>query len=187
MYYLGIDTTNKYLIISVFTDDEVLYFYQEKSSRNVSENANVIIDEAMKTVNIKPKDLSAVVVTNGPGSFTGVRIGLSIAKVLTSILDIKLYTLSSLHYYSGLSNAPVILDARSKKAYYGTFEKGNIISQEMVLVEELPTFKSVIGDGSLVGLEENYSNLETHFLELKPYWNEESYFDAIPQYLKSNI
>lgn len=187
MYYLGIDTTNKYLIVSIFSDDDVLYFYQHQSDRNVSENANVIIDEAVKEVGLKPSDLSAVVVTRGPGSFTGVRIGLSIAKVLTTILEIPLYSLSSMQYYSGNSSLPVILDARSKKVYYGVYDKGEIISEAMILLEDLPSLTKIKGDGAIINKENDYTQLDRNFLLLKQFWKKESSFDAVPTYLKSNI
>lgn len=187
MYYLGLDTTNKYLIVTIFNDDDVLYFYQDKSFRNVSENANYIIDTAFNEVGIKPADLKGVVVTRGPGSFTGVRIGLSIAKVLTMILDIPLYTLSSMQFYSGISSIPVVLDARSKKVYYGIYEEGNIISEAMIAIDELENLSEVYGDGSLISLSDNYQGLDNNFLLLKNFWQEESYFDAVPTYLKSNL
>lgn len=187
MYYLGLDTTNKYLIVSVFNDDEVLYFYQDKTARNVSENANVIIEEALSSLSLKPRDLKAVVVTRGPGGFTGVRIGLSIAKVLTSSLSIDLYSVSSLQYYSGNTSSPVILDARSKKVYFGQFDKGNIVSEALILIEDLPELSNIKGDTSLINLEDNYSDLENNFLLLKDQWKKESPFDAVPTYLKSNL
>lgn len=186
MYYLGIDTTSKYLIVSIFNDDEVLYFYQEEANRNVSENLNLEIDKAFKEINIKPKDLNAIVVTRGPGSFTGVRIGLSVAKVLAMILNIDLYSVSSNDYYSGNTLLPVILDARSKKVFYGKYTDG-ILSEEIIAIEDLEELVSVKGEGSLIGLSDDFSNLDNNFLLIRDKWRKESALDAVPTYLKRNI
>ncbi len=186
MYYLGIDTTNKYLVVSIFNDEEILYFYQEEANRNVSENLNLEIDKAFKKLNIKPKDLTAVVVTRGPGSFTGVRIGLSVAKVLAMILNIDLYSVSSNDYYSGNTLLPVILDARSKKVFYGKYTNG-ILSEEIISIDDLEDLESVKGEGSLIGLEDDFANLDKNFLIIKDKWRKESALDAVPTYLKRNI
>lgn len=186
MYYLGIDTTNKYLIVSIFNDEKVLYFYQEEANRNVSENLNIEIDKAFKNLSLKPKDLSAIVVTRGPGSFTGVRIGLSAAKVLAMILKIDLYSVSSSDYYSGNTLLPVILDARSKKVFFGKYTDG-ILNEEIIAIEDLEQLTEVKGEGSLINLEDDFNNLDNNFLLIKDKWKKESVFDAVPTYLKRNI
>lgn len=186
MYYLGVDTSNGYVIVSVFDDKEELYFKQVESVRNSSEIVNVMVDEALQAVNIKPKDLCAVIVTRGPGSFTGVRIGISFAKVFAMILNIPLYSVSSMQLYSGLSSKSVILDARSKKCFLGKFNQGEIISEEMLLVSDLND-DTYVGKLSLINQEDNFLKIEDNFRLLKPHWKEESVFDATPTYLKSNI
>lgn len=186
MYYLGIDTTNKNLIVSIFNDEKTLYFLQETAERNVSENLNVEIDKAFKKLNLKPQDLSAVIVTRGPGSFTGVRIGLSVAKVLAMILNIKLYTVSSIDYYSGNTLLPVILDARSKKVFYGHYNDGQL-EESLIFIEDLPHLENVKGEGRLIGKTDDFLQLENNFLLIKDRWKDESVFDAVPTYLKSNL
>ena len=187
MYYLGIDTSNKYLIISIFSDEEVVYFKQEKGKRNASERCNILIKEAFESCDIMPKDLKAIVVTRGPGSFTGVRIGMSIAKVLAMTLDIDLYSLSSLEYFVGLNTSKIILDARSKKVFLGEVNKGKLVSEELVSIDSLDLNLDYLGDTSLINQIDNYLVLKNHFLDLKESWIKESYFDAKPTYLKSNI
>ena len=187
MYYLGIDTTNKYLIVSIFNDDQVLYFYQADSNRNVSELANVEIAEAFDSLDLSPSDLKAIVVTRGPGSFTGVRIGLTIGKVMATTLDIPLFSLSSLQYYAGLSTSNVILDARSKKVFLGRFDQGQEISEKHVLVSDLDPTLNYIGDLQVIDKELEYGDLSENFLLLKDKYKLESSLDAKPEYMKDSI
>lgn len=187
MYYLGIDTSNNYVIVSIFNDEKELYFKQVESLRNASEITNVMVDEALSKLNIKASQIDAVIVTRGPGSFTGVRIGISFAKVFAMILDIPLYSVSSMQYYSGLSSIPVILDARSKKVFIGEYNEGEIVSESISMISDVDLNKTYLGKASLVDGVDNFQNLEGNFLKLKDYWNPESYFDAKPSYLKDNL
>lgn len=187
MYYLGIDTSNKFIIVTIFNDEDVLYFKQEVGNRKASELISVLIKEAIDELNITMKDLSGIVVTKGPGSFTGVRIGLSSAKVLAMTLNINLYTLSSLNYYAGLSKKNIILDARSKKVFLGEYLNGVKKSEVLIPITDLRNNKTYYGDLSVFSEDDNYGDLSRNFLELKEYWEEESYFDAVPLYLKSNL
>ncbi|NLC34376.1 MAG: tRNA (adenosine(37)-N6)-threonylcarbamoyltransferase complex dimerization subunit type 1 TsaB [Erysipelothrix sp.] len=187
MLYLGIDTSNKYLIVTLFNDDEVLYFKQIEAKRQVSEICNVEIKKGFDHINKTVSHLSGIVVTRGPGSFTGVRIALSIAKVMAMTLDIPLYSVSSMQYYSGISSQSVLLDARSKKAFLGHYDKGSIVSEEQVLTADLNTDLNYIGDLELLDKDYTYGDLSEHFRLLKPYWKSESVFDAKPDYLKNNL
>lgn len=187
MYYLGIDTSNKFIIVSIFNDNEVLYFKKTISDRNASELINQFIEAAFKTVAIKVNDLSGVVVVSGPGSFTGVRIAMTVAKVLSFTLDIPLYSISAFVYYAGLVDATVILDARSNKAYLGKVSAGKLIKQQLLKLDEIELSDNMIGDLELLNKANYYGNLKNNFLVLKAYWEPQSNLDAKPTYLKSVI
>lgn len=189
MKILGLDTSNKFVIITLMESDKVIYHDKLDVYRNASEITNYKIDLAFKKVNWKPKDLNAVVVTRGPGSFTGIRIGMSIAKVMTSTLDIDLYSLSSMNYYAGLNDLSVVLDARSSKGYYGKYKNGKTIIEDLYTIEAIKDLKneSFIGELSILGLEDKFLDLKDNFILLKHFWRKESYFDAKPDYYKSNL
>ena len=189
MKFLGLDTSNKFLVISLMDKDQEVFFSKLEVYRNASELTNMEIDKAFKAVGWHPSDLDAVVVTRGPGSFTGIRIAMSIAKVLATTLNIPLYSLSSLNFYAGLKDTSVILDARSAKAYYGEFKDGKTISEEMLKLEEIKDKdpSNIIGEVSLLGGEDKFLSLEKHFLDLKDFWRLESALEAKPDYYKSNL
>lgn len=189
MKCLGLDTSNKFVIISLMDNNEVVYYDKLDVYRNASEITNYQINLAFKQVNWVPTDLDCVVVTRGPGSFTGIRIGMSIAKVICTTLDIPLYSISSMNYYAGLNDVAVVLDARSNKAYYGKYKAGKTIVESMYPIDEVKTFndKNIIGELSILNLDDHFLDLKDNFLLLKEFWRNESSLEAKPDYYKSNI
>lgn len=189
MKILGLDTSNKFLVITLIEDDKVVYHIRLEVYRNASEITNHQIDLAFKEVGWRAKDLDAVVTTRGPGSFTGIRIGMSIAKVICTTFDIPLYSISSLNYYAGLEDTAVILDARSNKAYFGEYNEGKTLNEAMLTIEEIKakTINNIIGELKVLDKEDKFLDLRDNFLLLKDFWREESYLDAKPDYYKSNI
>lgn len=187
MYYLGIDTSNKFIIVSIFNDNEVLYFKKSISERNASELLNQYIATAFEAVDITVNELAGIVVVAGPGSFTGVRIAMTAAKVLAFTLDIPLYSLSAFNYYAGLNDTTTILDARSNKAYVGEVKSGKVVNEQLLNVDEIIVSDNMVGDLSLFNKPDNYGKLENNFLALKAHWQLESNLDAKPMYMKNVI
>lgn len=93
---LGIDTSNSPLAIALVKGDTVLIEETQNLKINHSLTAMPAIEELMKKAQIAPDDLTQIVAAEGPGSYTGVRIGLTIAKTLAWSLKIPLLTVSSL-------------------------------------------------------------------------------------------
>lgn len=189
MKYLGLDTSNKFVIISLMDNNKVIYHNKLDVYRNASEITNYQIDLAFKQVDWTPSDLDGVIVTRGPGSFTGIRIGISIAKVICTTLNIPLYSINSMNYYAGLNDLAVVLDARSNKAYYGKYKDGETLTEGMYPLDEVNKFKdkNIIGELSILDLEDKFLDLKDNFLLLKDFWRKESSLDAKPDYYKSNI
>lgn len=189
MKILGLDTSNKFVIINLIENDKVVYFKKLDVYRNASEITNYQIDLAFKAVAWKASDLEAVVVTRGPGSFTGIRIGMTIAKVICTTFKIPLYSLTSLNYYAGLNDTAVILDARSNKAYFGEYKDGITLNEAMLNLDEIKSkdYQNIIGELSILNKEDNFLDLKEHFILLKDFWRKESYLEAKPEYYKSNL
>ncbi len=189
MKVLGLDTSNKFLTITLMDDDKVIFHIKLDVYRNASEITNYQIDAAFKEAGWKPSDLDAVVTTRGPGSFTGIRIGMSIAKVICTTLNIPLYSLSSLNYLAGIKDVSVVIDARSSKVYYGEYKNGKTLKEGMYNIEALELVKNqeIIGEASILGLEDKFYDLKDNFILLRQYWQKESALDAKPEYYKSNL
>jgi tRNA threonylcarbamoyladenosine biosynthesis protein TsaB len=150
MIYLGIDTSNSPLAVALVKDDVVLIEETTNLKINHSLTAMPAIEEMMAKAKVSPADLTHIAVAEGPGSYTGVRIGLTIAKTLAWSLKIPLYMVSSLKVLA--ANAQPfdglicpIMDARRGTAFTGTYEgtslKSVIADQHSDLKEFLEKLK----------------------------------------------
>lgn len=127
MIWLGIDTANTPLSVAIVKDGAILAEVNSSMAVNHSLRAMPVIEELFETVQLKPKDIDAIAVSEGPGSYTGVRIGVTIAKTLAWTLKKPLFGVSSLKvlagnavYFDGLI-CPIV-DARRNNVYAGVYE-----------------------------------------------------------------
>lgn len=127
MIYLGIDTSNSPLAIALAKDDNILIEETLNLKINHSLTAMPAIEEMMAKAKVKPAELTHIAVAEGPGSYTGVRIGLTIAKTLAWSLKIPLHMVSSLKVLAGNGQffdgviCP-LMDARRGTAFMGAYE-----------------------------------------------------------------
>ncbi|RNF38946.1 tRNA (adenosine(37)-N6)-threonylcarbamoyltransferase complex dimerization subunit type 1 TsaB [Planococcus salinus] len=146
MICLGIDTSNSPLSIALAKDQTVLIEEISNLKINHSLTAMPAIEEMMKKANVMPADLTHIAVAQGPGSYTGVRIGLTIAKTLAWSLKIPLHMVSSLkvlaangQYFDGII-CPV-MDARRGTAFTGAYRGGTL---EEVIADRHSDFKDFL-------------------------------------------
>lgn len=96
MKILAIDTSNQPLSVAVLDDENLLATKTTNVSRNHSVTLMPTIQEILKDCKITVQDIDRFVVAQGPGSYTGLRIGVTAAKVLASTLNKELVGVSSL-------------------------------------------------------------------------------------------
>ncbi|WKA55341.1 tRNA (adenosine(37)-N6)-threonylcarbamoyltransferase complex dimerization subunit type 1 TsaB [Planococcus shixiaomingii] len=133
MIYLGIDTSNSPLAVALMKDDTVLIEETTNLKINHSLTAMPAVEEMLAKAKISPRDLTHIAVAEGPGSYTGVRIGVTIAKTLAWSLKLPLYMVSSLKVlaangqgFDGLI-CP-IMDARRGTAFTGAYDGNSLES-----------------------------------------------------------
>jgi len=135
MIWLGIDTANTPLSVAIVKDGVVLIEETTSIAINHSLRAMPAIAEIMEKIGITPKEVDAIAVSEGPGSYTGVRIGVTIAKTLAWTLKVPLVGVSSLKviasngmFFNGLI-CPIV-DARRSNVYSGAYRyvNGELIS-----------------------------------------------------------
>ena len=160
MITLFIDTSTESLTIALFKDD-VLLSTSTVSSSEHSKYAMPILEQIFKENNIKPNMVNKIMVINGPGSFTGIRIGVTIAKIYAWSLNINIVPISSLKAYAisnkGYDYYVSIIDARRNYVYAGIYDKdyNNVIKESYIskdeLVDKVNSLSNVlvIGDTSL--------------------------------------
>lgn len=152
---LYIDTCTKYMCVGLSKGDKLVYKKQYDAFKRQSEVAALEIDKCLKESNVNPSELTKIVVTNGPGSYTGIRIGLTLAKVMSKVLNIKLVCLSSLKTMCGNEDASAIIDAKGKRVYYGKYKNGEeIISDCIKYIAELDLEEAYVGETGVIGKEE---------------------------------
>lgn len=192
MYTIGIDTSHLYLIISLMDDNKIIDSYIEPCLKQQSEYLIPQLDKMIKNNNLTVDDIETIVITVGPGSYTGVRIAMTLAKVLGSIVGKKVATLSTLQLYAGKEDALVLLDARASRCYVGRYRNGLPLQPDCVMSNEeikdlLNDDITLIGDLHLFGKEDNYPHICDNFLILKDEWKFLDNIDILtPVYLKSN-
>lgn len=138
MMYLLIDTSLKYPTVSIIEDDKVLYLFHEEINSDMSSKIMPIIDEGFKSINKKIEDIDKIFVVNGPGSFTGIRIGVTIGKTIAWALKKEIVTISSLEFMAttdvGTKYIVPTIDARRGNVFSGIYDKDlNIIKEDKLI------------------------------------------------------
>jgi tRNA threonylcarbamoyladenosine biosynthesis protein TsaB len=165
--FLCLETSTTVCSVALFDNNQLLQVNEVNNGYTHAENLHVFIQEVLNKSEVKPRDLSAIAVGKGPGSYTGLRIGVSAAKGMAYALSIPLISMNSLqNMVAGLKNEfdtahsvfVPMLDARRMEVYMGIYDKnGNeiestssFIINEGSLKEKFSTYKKVylLGDGA---------------------------------------
>ena len=127
MYSLFIDTHDEKIKIILFKDGKIITKKIESSSMKHSVITMPLIDETLKENNITANDLNEILVVNGPGSFTGVRIGVTIAKTFAYLLNIPIKSIDVLEEKSIFVNndKKIVEETEKNGKYIGIFENDN--------------------------------------------------------------
>lgn len=170
MYTLFISTYDKIITIALLKDGEVLEVSKKESSRNHSVYTVNMIDRLLKNNNIDTHYLNEIIVVNGPGSFTGVRIGVTIAKTLAYTLNIPIKTITSLEAISlGVDNdldKKIVTIKDLKGAFVGYFDKNNeIITNYMYMNKD--SYNDFIKDKEKYIVESDEMNISKIYNYMK--------------------
>lgn len=133
---LVIDTATKYIYLSLVIDGDEKQVVYEEGINNHSVTIIPFIENILSKERIKLSELDQVIIGVGPGSYTGVRIGVTVAKMIGYLNNLEVYTVSSLALIASHSNKPYVLaliDARRGNAFMGLFHN---IEKKLVRVSE---------------------------------------------------
>lgn len=146
MKLLAIDTSNRPLSVAVLEDTQILATTTTNVGRNHSSTLLPIIEQAMAQAKLAPADLDRIVVAAGPGSYTGLRIGVTTAKTLAFTLDKALVGVSSLAVLAGniVTEGQLVaplFDARRDNIFAGLYRIKNqrpvaVIADQHISVTE---------------------------------------------------
>lgn len=193
MYTIILDSSNTELSIGlvkegILLDSTSYEAWQQQSEFMVKELA-VLLDK----YKVKNEDIKDIIVSIGPGSYTGVRISLTIAKTIATALNIDIYPVSSLRVKK-CDNKPSIclINARSNRSYFGVYFENQIIVNDMILsndevrkyIEDHPDYV-ICGDTKYLGIEGYKADVLKQALSLyKSLEKCESTLGLKPVYLK---
>lgn len=135
MKILSIDTSSKICSVSVLEDTDVILEKHTNDGTTHSQKLMPMVDEILKETKLSLKDFDLFVCSIGPGSFTGVRIGVSTVKAFCDVTNIPVASVSSLEglaYNSLDSNVDAdtniictLIDAKNDNVYFGLFKREN--------------------------------------------------------------
>ena len=143
MKTLYIDTSSSFLYAGILEDTNILQEVKKEFGQDLSKEALPEIDKLFKKAKLNPKDINKIVVVNGPGSFTGIRIGITIAKTYAWALNLDIIPVNALEAMSisceeKVNHVP-ILDARRGYVFAAIYDKDSniILKPQHILLEEL--------------------------------------------------
>ena len=136
MKILAIDTSSKICSVAVFADDKVIDEINLDNGKTHSENLMPIVQEILSKNNIELENIGLISCCVGPGSFTGIRIGVSSIKAMAEVYNIPVASVTSLEILARADNSDktkiALIDARNNQVYCGIFDKDYKILEDFM-------------------------------------------------------
>ncbi len=143
MISLLVDTSTSYLVCSLIKDETVLSHFHENIGKDMSSSCLTVLDRLLKDQELEVADIDVIYVAIGPGSFTGIRVGLTMVKVLAKALKKKVIPISSLELIATTEvfskyRVP-LMDARRGFVYAGVYDRAlnPIMEDQYISLDDL--------------------------------------------------
>ena len=193
MATLLLDSSNTSLSVGFENNGLLIGFTSYEAWQQQSEFMVPEIDKLMKKLDIKREDIEKIVCSIGPGSYTGVRIALTIAKTISLALSIPIYPVSSLRVLKDNDKPSIcVINARSNRSYFGVYKGNKIIEPDTIktndevkeYIKNHPEY-SICGDAKYLGYEKKDTNICIQMVSLLPYLEKaENDLSVKPVYMK---
>ena len=177
MFTILLDSSNTSLTVGIAKDDVLLEEISYEAWQSQSEHMIPELNKLLDKYGVDIKDIKEVVVAIGPGSYTGVRIAITIAKTIATALDVKVYAVSSLRCQKdGKHPSICVINARSGRSYFGVFKDREIIVDDCIMTNDKvleyigshPDYV-VCGNATYLGREGKLVSLAKQLLEIKKF------------------
>ncbi len=175
MFSILLDSSNTSLTVGLAKDDILLESISYEAWQTQSEHMIPELDKLLDKYEVARNQISDVVVAIGPGSYTGVRIAITIAKTIAAVLPVKVYAISSLRCQKDGKNPSIcVINARSGRSYFGVYEDDKVLVEDMILtndkvqeyISEHPDFV-VCGSATYLGVNGKQPDIARELLSLK--------------------
>ena len=165
MKNLAIDTSSSICSVAVLENDILIDEINLNDGRTHSENLMPLMEELLKRNSLDIKNIEMISCCTGPGSFTGIRIGVATIKPISEVLNIKIASVTSLEILAkNVENAETIvslIDARNNQVYCGIFDKEYNKKEDYIaddinnIIEILKKYKNIVcvGNGAILHKE----------------------------------
>ena len=192
MITILLDSSNTNLSVGIARDNLLLEYISYEAWQRQSEYMIPELDKLLSKYNVSRDEIKEVMVAKGPGSYTGVRIAITIAKTIATALDAKLYAVSSLRVQKDCKYPSIcLINARSGRSYIGVYEDDKVLLDDQIMknedvlnyIKEHPNY-SVCGDVKYLGLEGVISNNIQEMLSLKNVLEPVNPLSLKPVYMK---
>ena len=192
MVTILLDSSNTNLSVGVAKDNVLLDYISYEAWQRQSEYMIVELNKLLEKHNIKKEDITDVIVAKGPGSYTGVRIAITIAKTIAVALNANLYAVSSLRVQkNGTVSSICLINARSNRSYVGVYKDQEVLLNDCIMkndevmkyIEDHPDY-SVCGDTKYLNIEGIESNTMKEMLDLKDSLESINPLSLKPVYMK---
>lgn len=178
MKILAIDTSSNICSVAILDDEKLIDKNELDNGKTHSENLMPLMDELLKRNNLNIKDINLLACCVGPGSFTGIRIGVASIKPIAEVLDAKIASITSLETLArNVENVDLeetivsLIDARNNQVYCGIFDrnynkKENYIADDInEVIKILNKYNKItfVGNGAVLyktALEKKFQNLK---------------------------
>ena len=192
MYTILLDSSNTNLSVGLAHDNLLLDSVSYEAWQRQSEYMIPELNKLLEKYEVNRDEIEAVMVAKGPGSYTGVRIAITIAKTIAVSLGCKLYPVSSLRAQKGGKNPSIcLINARSGRSYIGVYEDQKVLLDDQIMkndeillyIAEHPSY-SVCGDVKYLGLEPKETNNIFEMFSLKDCLEDVNPLSLKPVYMK---
>ena len=187
-----LDSSNTNLSVGVARDNLLLECVSYEAWQRQSEYMILELDKLFDKYAITKDDISDVIVAKGPGSYTGVRIAITIAKTIATALDANLYAVSSLRVLKDHAKPSIcLINARSGRSYIGVYQDTNTVLEDQIMknddalvyIKEHPDY-CVCGETKYLDIEGFVSNNIQEMLSLKESLDSINPLSLKPVYMK---
>lgn len=149
MNILALDTSTMISTVTIASDGEIIGDFNVNQQKTHSESLVPMIETLLGLLGMEISDMDAFVIAQGPGSFTGLRIGMTIAKTLAQVEGKKLIPVSTLLALANNSSSDrfkvPMLDARGNRVYGAVYDENffEVVKEDLYTIEE---FSRLVND-----------------------------------------
>ena len=159
MYRLILDSSTKLMWIGLTKDNKIVANYTRVARKDHAKYMVDAIDNLLKVNDVTIDDIKEIVVSSGPGSYTGLRVAGMVAKMLAYTKNIPLYEISSIYFLSSGYDKKVagLIDARRNQYFFGIYEDTKTVFEDkLMLYDDIINLPEIKNSKIVILNEDNY-------------------------------